>query len=33
MSLSNNIQANARKLFELLQNKYIVDYFQREYKW
>jgi uncharacterized protein with ParB-like and HNH nuclease domain len=33
MSLSNNIQANSRKLFELLQNKYIVDYFQREYKW
>ncbi|OYU79899.1 MAG: hypothetical protein CFE23_11630 [Flavobacterium sp. BFFFF1] len=33
MSLSNNIQANARKLFEMLQNKYIVDYFQREYKW
>lgn len=33
MSLSNNIQANARKLFEILQNKYIVDYFQREYKW
>lgn len=33
MSLSNNIQANSKKLFELLQNKYIVDYFQREYKW
>ena len=33
MSLSNNIQANARSLFEILQNKYIVDYFQREYKW
>jgi len=33
MSLSNNIQANARTLFEILQNKYIVDYFQREYKW
>jgi uncharacterized protein with ParB-like and HNH nuclease domain len=33
MSLSNNIQANSRTLFELLQNKYIVDYFQREYKW
>ncbi|QHI34694.1 hypothetical protein IMCC3317_00370 [Kordia antarctica] len=33
MSLSNNIQANSRKLFELLRNKYIVDYFQREYKW
>lgn len=33
MSLSNNIQANSRKLFELLQNKYIVDYFQREFKW
>lgn len=33
MSLSNNIQANARKLFEMLQNKYVVDYFQREYKW
>ncbi len=33
MSLSNNIQANSRKLFELLQNKYVVDYFQREYKW
>jgi len=33
MSLSNNIHADSRKLFELLQNKYIVDYFQREYKW
>ena len=33
MSISNNIQANSRRLFELLQNKYIVDYFQREYKW
>ena len=33
MSLSNNIQANARTLFEVLQNKYVVDYFQREYKW
>lgn len=33
MSLSNNIQANAKSLFEILQNKYIVDYFQREYKW
>lgn len=33
MSLSNNIVANSRKLIELLQNKYVVDYFQREYKW
>lgn len=33
MSLTNTINAYARQLFELLQNKYIVDYFQREYKW
>lgn len=32
-NISNNIQANSRKLFELLQSKYVVDYFQREYKW
>lgn len=33
-NISNNIQAEARKLYELLNTKkYVVDYFQREYKW
>ena len=32
--ISNNIQAEARKLYDLLNTKkYVVDYFQREYKW
>jgi uncharacterized protein with ParB-like and HNH nuclease domain len=33
-SITDNIQADAKKLTELLHNKkYVVDYFQREYKW
>ncbi|MCF6404602.1 DUF262 domain-containing protein [Chitinophaga filiformis] len=33
-SIANNIQADKRKLTELLHGKkYTVDYFQREYKW
>lgn len=33
-NISNNIQAEARKLYDLLNTKkYVVDYFQREYKW
>jgi uncharacterized protein with ParB-like and HNH nuclease domain len=33
-NISNNIQADAKKLIELLdKKKYVVDYFQREYKW
>ena len=32
-SIANNIIAQTKKLSELLREKYVLDYFQREYKW
>lgn len=31
--VKNKIEGHGRPLKEVMANKYVIDYFQREYKW